>query len=254
MKRKFAFLFAVMMMLTTTACSNDDKNSQQDNLDKHDSSSSVQSDSLQDNTQIPSNPTVENENNEQNNITSSQNSQEQNTLEQQEEQTPSSEVTKPQEPVSKPTETPKPQEPVSKPAETPKPEQTQEISISDISAAIDKAIGVDDGFMSLSESDISSSYGIDASSMSSYAGKMPLINVKATEYLVVKAASGKVETVKNGMKKRQADLDAQWKQYLPEQYELVKNYKLVSNGDYVLFVISENADAAVDAFNSMTKN
>lgn len=106
--------------------------------------------------------------------------------------------------------------------------------------------------MSLTDSDLSSLYGLDSSSVEGFVGKVPMMNVKATEYLVVKAVSGKAETVKNGMLKRQADLDATWKQYLPEQYELVKNYKLVTNGDYVLFAVGENAQAAVDAFNSAT--
>ena len=82
---------------------------------------------------------------------------------------------------------------------------------------------------------------------------MPMMNVQATEFFVAKAAAGQVETVKAAAVKRQADLDATWSHYLPAQYELVQNYKLVVNGDYVLFVVAENAQAAVDAFNSLTK-
>ena len=42
-------------------------------------------------------------------------------------------------------------------------------------------------------------------------------------------------------------------QYLPEQLELVQNYKLVTNGNYILFAVSEYADEAVTAFNAYTK-
>ena len=61
------------------------------------------------------------------------------------------------------------------------------------------------------------------------------------------------ETVKAAVEKRQDDLEAQWSQYLPEQLELVQNYKLVTNGNYILFAVSEYADEAVTAFNTYTK-
>ena len=125
-------------------------------------------------------------------------------------------------------------------------------AVSDVASAVEGALAPEGQMMSLTDSDLSSLYGLDSSSVEGFVGKVPMMNVKATEYLVVKAVSGKAETVKNGMLKRQADLDATWKQYLPEQYELVKNYKLVTNGDYVLFAVGENAQAAVDAFNSAT--
>ena len=63
----------------------------------------------------------------------------------------------------------------------------------------------------------------------------------------------KMDAVKAAVEKRQADLVQQWSQYLPEQLELVENYQLVTSGNYILFAISEQADAAVTAFNTYTK-
>ena len=51
---------------------------------------------------------------------------------------------------------------------------------------------------------------------------------------------------------RPADLEAQWSSYLPAQLELVQNYQLVINGNYILFAVSEYAEEAVEIFNSYT--
>lgn len=96
-------------------------------------------------------------------------------------------------------------------------------------------------------------YGINTADLEEYVFMMPLMNVQATEFFIAKVKDGKMDAVKDGITKRQADLDAQWAQYLPEQHELVKNYKLVTNGNYVIFAISSLADDAVSIFNSYTK-
>ena len=41
--------------------------------------------------------------------------------------------------------------------------------------------------------------------------------------------------------------------YLPDQLELVEKSQIVVNGNYVLYVVSEHADAIVAAFNELTK-
>ena len=105
----------------------------------------------------------------------------------------------------------------------------------------------------MDDATLSAMYGINASDLEEYVCMMPLMGVHSTEFFIAKVKDGKMDTVKAGIAKRQADLDAQWSQYLPEQYELVKNYKLVTNGNYVLFAISEYADDAVTIFNSYTK-
>ena len=164
---------------------------------------------------------------------------------------------KPQQP-SKPQQPAKPQQkPETKPE--PKPEPKPEApaeknpAVADVAAAVEGALSVEMSFMELTADDLSALYGLSASAVEGFQCKVPMMNVQATEYFVAKAASGQVETVKAAALKRQADLVATWKQYLPEQYELVKNYKLAVNGNYVLFVVGENAQAAVDAFNNLTK-
>lgn len=156
-------------------------------------------------------------------------------------------------PTSTPTSTPtQTTTPSATPAPTPTPESKPETDAvasvwNDISA-----LGLPN-MTELDDSLLSSLYGISAADLVSYKCYMPLMGVHATEFFVAEVKDGKMDTVKAGIAKRQADLDAQWSQYLPEQYELVKNYKLVTNGNYVLFAIGEQADQAVSIFDSYTK-
>lgn len=108
-------------------------------------------------------------------------------------------------------------------------------------------------FMDFDDDLLSALYGIDAADLVEYVGKTPMMNTQATEFFIAQVQSGKMDTVKAALEKRQADLETQWAQYLPEQLELVQNYKLVTNGDYVMFAVTEYADDAVTEFNTYTK-
>jgi len=95
-------------------------------------------------------------------------------------------------------------------------------------------------------------YGIDSGDLEDYIGKVPLMNVQATEIFIARVKEGRMDAVRAGVEQRQADLQAQWSSYLPEQLELVENYKLVTNGDYLLFAVSYEADQLVQIFNDCT--
>lgn len=99
---------------------------------------------------------------------------------------------------------------------------------------------------------LSALYGIDSANLVSYIGKIPLMNVQATEVFIAQVKEGSMDAVKSGIEKRQADLVEQWSTYLPEQLELVQNYKLVTNGNYVLFAISYEAAQMETIFNDCT--
>ena len=100
---------------------------------------------------------------------------------------------------------------------------------------------------------LSQFYGISADDLVEYVCKMPLMAVHATEFFIAQVKDGKMDAVKAGVEKRQADLYQQWSQYLPDQLELVENYQLVTSGNYILFAVSEYADEAVSAFNTYAK-
>lgn len=129
---------------------------------------------------------------------------------------------------------------------------TAELSAEDVWNAVSAGRELP-SFMDLDDGLLSDLYGIDAADLDSFVAKIPMMNVHATEFFIAKVKSGKMDTVKAGIAKRQADLDEQWSSYLPEQLELVQNYKLAESGDYVLFAIYEDADDVVKAFNDCTK-
>lgn len=127
-----------------------------------------------------------------------------------------------------------------------------ELSAEDVWNAVSAGRELPD-FMDLDDGLLSDLYGIDAADLDSYVAKVPMINVKATEFFIAKVKSGKMDAVKDGVAKRQADLDEQWSMYLPDQLELVRNYKLAESGDYVMFAVTEDADDIVKAFNDCVK-
>lgn len=106
--------------------------------------------------------------------------------------------------------------------------------------------------MPLDDETLLNVYGIDAADLEVYVARMPMMMVHATEFFLAKVKDGKLDTVKEALVARQAALDEQWSWYLPEQYELVKNYQLITNGNYILFCVCEEADSVVSLFNDAT--
>lgn len=82
-----------------------------------------------------------------------------------------------------------------------------------------------------------------------YICEIPAMNVHATEIAVVKFSEDvSQKQAEEFFSKRQKSLEQTWEQYLPEQYEIVKNSVVAVNGRYALYCVSENADKAADAF------
>lgn len=83
---------------------------------------------------------------------------------------------------------------------------------------------------------------------------MPMFNTKADEIIVLKAKDNKsVDALKDSLQK---ELDAQiqtWEQYLPDQYELVKNNVLKTKGNYILYATYSNVDAVEKIFDEKVK-
>lgn len=105
--------------------------------------------------------------------------------------------------------------------------------------------------MNMDDTMLMDTYGIDPALLESYVAYMPLVNVSATEISVFELKDeSSAEAVKAGIQKRVDSLLEQWERYLPVQYDLVKDHKIVQNGNFILFVISEHNDTIVNRFES----
>ena len=133
-----------------------------------------------------------------------------------------------------------------------KKDDAKEIDIPALWTTITEKVELPD-LMELDDTTLKDIYGIDPADLESYTARIPFMNVQATEFFIAKVKEGQLDAVKEAISRRQAALDEQWSQYLPDQLELVKNYKLVTNGDYIMFAVTEYADEVVEEFNTYTK-
>ncbi len=88
---------------------------------------------------------------------------------------------------------------------------------------------------------LSALYEIEPEEYEEVIGSMPMINVQASMYLVIKAKSDTLETVKQKVDAYAQKQETTWSTYLPEQYDLVKARRSGTVGNYVYLIIAENA-------------
>lgn len=100
---------------------------------------------------------------------------------------------------------------------------------------------------------LESYYGFDEGLLEDYTVNIPMMNIKATEFFIARVTDENYEAVKEGFDRRLADLDATWSSYLPDQYALVQDARIVRSGEYVLFCITKYADRVEEIFLDMTK-
>lgn len=172
-----------------------------------------------------------------------------------------SDADKPSNPAPSTPETPSepsapttPETPPSSGESTETPDDAADFTIDDIWTDIQTALS--DTLPSLSKLDdetMTVLYPLSTDDLVEYGCYGSLMSVQASEFFIAKVQSGQMDAVKEAILSRQSDLEEQWRQYLPAQYELVQNYQLVQNGDYIFFGIAENISAAVDVFNQYTK-
>lgn len=82
---------------------------------------------------------------------------------------------------------------------------------------------------------------IDEAFIQEVIGKMPLINIKSSMFVIIKVTDGTQEIVKEKLETYVTNYEKQWSNYLEDQYNLVKNKEIGIVGKYVYLIISENA-------------
>lgn len=96
--------------------------------------------------------------------------------------------------------------------------------------------------MDITTEELNTIYGINTENVEQVVGKMPMMNVQASMYVLIQAKDGTVDTVRAELDEYAKQYEEQWSMYLPEQYELVQNRKVGTIGNTVYMIISENAE------------
>ena len=96
--------------------------------------------------------------------------------------------------------------------------------------------------MDVTVEDLGTIMGINTENVEKATGKIPMMNVQASMYLLVQAKDGAVDTVKSELDNYLAQYEEQWSTYLPAQYALVQNRKVGTVGNTIYVIIAENAD------------
>lgn len=93
-------------------------------------------------------------------------------------------------------------------------------------------------------------YGIDTNLLADYTVMMPMMSAHSNEIAVLKVKNQKdVAVVKEALTKRANA--AEENTLYPEQKELIQAHQIVSEGNYILYVVDGNADQIVEGFHTM---
>ena len=142
-------------------------------------------------------------------------------------------------------------EPTPEPTSTPVPEVNVPVQdIADALMAMPDLFPPAMGFMG--EEMITESCGLDFSLLSEYSLNDPMMNVHAHMLYVAKVKDeADVPAVEEAFSKRLELMQDIFSTYLPAQYDLAMAGQVVSNGKYVLMVVSNDSQAVVDEFNRL---
>lgn len=98
----------------------------------------------------------------------------------------------------------------------------------------------------ITSEELETEFGIQKDWIKQVIGEKPYVNVTSSMYVIIEVTDGNVENVVNALKAYGDSYDEMWKDYLTEEYELVKNRQIGSKGNYVYLVICDYPQNIVD--------
>lgn len=98
----------------------------------------------------------------------------------------------------------------------------------------------------LSIEDLEAEFNIKPEWIKQVIGVKPYVNISSSMYVIVETTEENINNVISAFKSYGNKYDEMWKDYLTEEYELVKNRQIGSKGNYVYFVVSDYAKDIVE--------
>lgn len=100
---------------------------------------------------------------------------------------------------------------------------------------------------------ISTTLDVEEAWLDEYMMFQPMMLVNSSTIIIVKPSVGNIEKVEDKIEEYFITLEEQWKRYLPDQYELVKNRMQDKIGDYLVYIVSTNNDAVFKTIKKAVK-
>lgn len=98
----------------------------------------------------------------------------------------------------------------------------------------------------ITDDEASAKFLIDKSKIKRIIGREPIVHTKSGMYVVIETDSDNIQDVKLALESYGREYDEEWKSYLIDQYELVKNREIGIRGNYVYMIVSENPEKVID--------
>lgn len=107
--------------------------------------------------------------------------------------------------------------------------------------------------LEVTTAEIKDTLDLDANKVEEFLMMMPMMIVNSNTYIIVKPVSGEKDNVKAAIDKYMEKLEEQWKTYLINQYQLVKNRKYVEYGDYLIYIVSSDNELVLKEIKKFNK-
>lgn len=126
-------------------------------------------------------------------------------------------------------------------------------AVSEIIAQVKQGIDISD----MKEGDskkLKKLYGIDSSEVQEFSLYTAPSNLKADEFAIIKVKDSKnVDKIKDKISKRIEKQSQSFKDYLPDEYFLIEKNVLKTKDNYILFVVSKDAQKIEGVFDAFFK-
>ena len=98
----------------------------------------------------------------------------------------------------------------------------------------------------ITDDEASAKFLIDKSKIKNIIGREPIVHTKSGMYVVIQTDLDNIQDVKLALESYGSEYEEQWKTYLTDQYELVKNREIGVKGDYVYMIVSESPEKILE--------
>lgn len=126
--------------------------------------------------------------------------------------------------------------------------EVKDVSVKDISSKIEQAVDISKLRVGDSKK-LKKLYEIEAEEVEEFVLFTPPSNIKVDELLLLKIKdSEKLDEIKEKITKRIEKQKECYKDYLPDECFLLEKHVLKNNGNYILFVVSKDAEKIESTF------